>query len=314
MTDDHIIFARLIKPEIPVEIGTTDEDLIEIFKRVGKEFYYCDVDAAFANFADIKVRWQRSYKWASFSVSDYFKGAPKDVVEDLARTIFARMTASGNEDYSDNFVEYLKSDYFIKTNQPTYVRRRSFLSSSVKGDHKNVRDSLVRLRKQNLIGDIPNLYLTWDQSRPRKAAFSSSVMKVVGVSSMLDAEDVPDEVIDYVIYCHLCLVGLGFRSYDDDYESEYAAKAALHPSAAFASEWLKANDMFVRGTDADWQIADMRSGWDELPDDAAGIIDRAMRGRSISEEATSMIPGRPAPVRQTREMKQTMLNMWGMDV
>lgn len=60
------------------------------------------------------------------------------------------------------------------------------------------------------------------------------------------------------------------------------------------------------------QIADMPCGWDELPDDAAGIIDRAMRGRSISEEATLMIPGRPAPSRRTREMKQTMLNMWGM--
>ena len=53
----------------------TDEILNEIFKKVGNDFGY-DVSAEFAAYRDFKIRWQRSYKWAEFQVSDYLKDAP----------------------------------------------------------------------------------------------------------------------------------------------------------------------------------------------------------------------------------------------
>lgn len=49
---------------------TTDEILNETFKKVGNDFG-CDTPAEFAAYRDFKIRWQRSYKWAEFQVSDY---------------------------------------------------------------------------------------------------------------------------------------------------------------------------------------------------------------------------------------------------
>ena len=59
----------------------TDGHLTEIFSAVGQRYGYEDVKAEFAPLKDFKVRWQRSYKWAIFTVSDYLDRAPDAGVE-----------------------------------------------------------------------------------------------------------------------------------------------------------------------------------------------------------------------------------------
>lgn len=62
-----------------------------IFKEVGSEHGYDSVTAKFEEFSDFKVRWQRSYRWAEFKVSDYLKDAPDSVFRALADNIFDRI-------------------------------------------------------------------------------------------------------------------------------------------------------------------------------------------------------------------------------
>ena len=60
-------------------MSTTEEILNETFKKVGNDFGY-ETSAEYAAFRDLKVRWQRSYKWADFQVSDYLRDAPEEVL------------------------------------------------------------------------------------------------------------------------------------------------------------------------------------------------------------------------------------------
>lgn len=59
----------------------SDDHLTMIFSAVGARHGYEDVGAEFAAFEDFKVRWQRSYHWIRFSVSDYLDRAPDDALD-----------------------------------------------------------------------------------------------------------------------------------------------------------------------------------------------------------------------------------------
>ena len=75
----------------------TDGHLTEIFSAVGQRYGYEDVKAEFAPLKDFKVRWQRSYNWAIFTISDYLDRAPDAVLEDLAEVLFAKITGENRE-------------------------------------------------------------------------------------------------------------------------------------------------------------------------------------------------------------------------
>ncbi|MBR4697714.1 MAG: hypothetical protein IKP18_04675 [Candidatus Methanomethylophilaceae archaeon] len=75
---DEVLIATYNSKNLTV----TDGHLTEIFLAVGQRYGYEDVKAEFAPLKDFKVRWQRSYKWAIFTVSDYLDRAPDAVLED----------------------------------------------------------------------------------------------------------------------------------------------------------------------------------------------------------------------------------------
>lgn len=53
---------------------TTTKEQNATFQKVGNDFGFGNVTAEYAPFRDLKVRWQRTYDWASFQVSDYLGG------------------------------------------------------------------------------------------------------------------------------------------------------------------------------------------------------------------------------------------------
>jgi archaellum biogenesis protein FlaJ (TadC family) len=73
----------------------SDEHLSEIFSAVGARYGYGDIRAEFAALKDFRVRWQRSYNWAVFTVSDYLDRAPDAVLENLAEVLFSKINSAG---------------------------------------------------------------------------------------------------------------------------------------------------------------------------------------------------------------------------
>ena len=68
-----------------------------IFASVRARHGYEDVGAEFADLEDFKVRWQRSYNWIRFTVSDYLDRAPDDVLASLAEVLFTNLADAGTE-------------------------------------------------------------------------------------------------------------------------------------------------------------------------------------------------------------------------
>lgn len=144
---------------------TTDEMLNETFEKVGNDFG-CGTSAEFAAYRDFKIRWQRSYKWAEFQVSDYFRDAPVEVLENLARMIFTKIR--GDEySYSDKVIEWLTAPEFVDTIQPMLIemdRRISFDD----GEHKDLEKSLNRLRENGFIGETEKMEIFWSRNPLRR--------------------------------------------------------------------------------------------------------------------------------------------------
>ena len=65
--NDEIFIASFNRSNATV----TDSELTEVFSEVGSRYGYADVKAKFKALKDFKVQWQRSYKWAGFTISPY---------------------------------------------------------------------------------------------------------------------------------------------------------------------------------------------------------------------------------------------------
>ena len=99
--NDEIFIASFNRSNATV----TDSELTEVFSEVGSRYGYADVKAKFKALKDFKVQWQRSYKWAEFTVSDYMDRTPvpEIVLEHGATTIFH---------HSHFFIDYTKIQFF----------------------------------------------------------------------------------------------------------------------------------------------------------------------------------------------------------
>ncbi|MGE4577549.1 MAG: hypothetical protein AB7D42_03355 [Candidatus Methanomethylophilaceae archaeon] len=223
-----------------------DEGLREMFRKVGKEHGYETVNAEFTSFKEFKVRWQRSYKWADFKVSDYMADAPLEVLEGLASTLFARICGKGDPDFSEEMCKWVTSPDFSKYKQPIYLRRSRNLSRSGQGEHRDLGACYQRLIDAGLVENDPEIFMSWTKEpNVRKVGYCSVLMKVVAVSSALDNPEIPDFVADYVMYHELCHILIGFDPSSEKHGSEFAKLEAKYQRQKEAEDWLRRLCMYL---------------------------------------------------------------------
>ena len=206
-----------------------NKTLAGIFREIGADYGFETVDAEFCAFEDVKVRWVRQAKTISFTVTDYLGDAPEEVIADIATRIMSRIRAEDCSPYSDATNQYFMSPEFMERNQPIYLERKSFLSESSKGKHRDIQDSYERLMSAGLVDEIDGLVLRWtDRELESENGVSSLLMKVALVPSYLDSEEISDEVFDYNLYRLLVNISVGFdiepenrREIVDDMISSY---------------------------------------------------------------------------------------------
>ncbi|MDR3206484.1 MAG: hypothetical protein LBT41_05285, partial [Candidatus Methanoplasma sp.] len=140
----------------------TDDMLGEVFQEVGGEHGFDRVSAEFTAFKEFKVRWQRSYKWAEFKVSDYMADAPREVLKGLASSLFRRIADmnENNEGYPKVLVDWITDPEFAKFKQPVYLKRSRNLSRSTEGEKKSLADSLKRLADMGLAEEDPLVHIS----------------------------------------------------------------------------------------------------------------------------------------------------------
>ncbi len=220
----------------------TSEELDLTFKQVANNFDMKGVKAEYAPFRDLKIKWSRTYDWASFEVTDYLKEAPLMVVESLARTVIGRIRGKDIE-YPEEVIEYLTSHEFRELNQRTYIERSRMISVPVEGDDR-LKESYERLVENGLIGRIEDLKLYWSKSDgSSKMGESSCLMRVVTMNPKLRDEDIPDDILDYCLLKQLANIEVGFIMDRERRTEEISNIMGACPEAMKAQNWLEANEI-----------------------------------------------------------------------
>lgn len=221
-----------------------NESLTGVFSEVGARYGYSDVTASFAAFRDFKVKWMRSYRWVNFEVSDYLKGSPDDVLGSIAETLYMKMRGETESSYPQEVTDWLTSREFRDRNQPIYLGRYRSLSLDTKGENLDLSDSIRRLREMGLVEDDPDVVVRWRfNSRSNSATRSSVLMRTIVVSDRLDREDVPDLVIDYVLYAEIARIGMGFNPGGPMDDKRYVELLRRYPYMDEAEEGLRRLDI-----------------------------------------------------------------------
>ncbi len=206
-----------------MEDGNQDYDLSGIFAEAGAKYGYDDVEAEYADFDELKMKWMRHGTWARFFVSDFMRDAPKEVMQSMAETLMAKICCSAETEYSEAVCSWLTAEEFVRSKQPVYLSKREGMVPGSKGRFKDLGGSYRRLVESGMLEDDPMLYIGWDYGYPDRGPGRASVlMRVVGVSPELDSESLSDEALDYALYSLVLHVSLGFipcrRSRETDYE------------------------------------------------------------------------------------------------
>ena len=93
----------------------SNEHLTEIFEHIGRRFGYDEVSARFSPFADFKVKWQRSYKWIEFTVSDYLLEISNADAEEFFENIFQRIRGvATSASYPEGVIKALTAPEFAE--------------------------------------------------------------------------------------------------------------------------------------------------------------------------------------------------------
>ena len=191
-----------------------NNDVSKIFEKAGKYYGFEEVQVEFSAFRDLKLKWARSCKWISFEVSDYLRNAPENVIESLAATVFKGIRDGGKLVYSEEVRDWLNSEQFVEDNQATFLWRYRGLSESSKGCVRDLIESYNRLISAGLVKIDPQVVFRWYDFGGHSTTHSSVLMKVIVVHSMLDNEDVPEEVLDFALYSALKRIEAGFKPED----------------------------------------------------------------------------------------------------
>ena len=221
----------------------TDEQLADIFARVGAKYGYENVHAHFEELRDFKVRWQMAYQWVDFSISDYCDRAPPRALENLAEILFDRIEGK-ESDYGEEFLTYLADRKVVRANQRDYIQRKGLATKTI-GTYHDLNDCVARLRSQGLI-KAATFKLVWNNSHRmgRKASACSVLNEVIEVNTLLDEKGVPEYVIDYAVYVMACHIEIGFQAGRLD-EMKHQKMVKKYPMRDEAEAWLQSHEFFI---------------------------------------------------------------------
>ena len=211
--------------------------------------YVDSVKADYVRKKDFFYAWAIRNGVATIQISDYLQGAPGDVLSDLGVMIVRRGKNLLWEE-PQSFIDFVSTDDFIVSRRPTFIRRSKNLLRTDRGEHAFLPDSVQRLIDSGLLeaSDIDNSWFSWTRrDNLRRVGFCATMFRVVGISSVLDSPDIPDEVLDYVVY-HECLhLRQGYRPSHRVHDAEFRRWERSYPGWEDCEKVLRSLSLSVRG-------------------------------------------------------------------
>lgn len=197
-------------------------------------------DAYFLQSKEFRISWRISGDQADVGISDYLSDAPDGVLTEFSRTVFDTM-ADRKPVCGPEFMDWTTSDGFIMDKRRIYLNRSRNLSRSDAGCPCDLAGSLDRLLDSGLLvaHDIDNSVFAWTvKPNIRRIGYCSPMMRVVAISSALDAPHVPEYVLDYVVYHESLHLRQGYRPFERRHDPEFKRMERMFPRFAEAERYL----------------------------------------------------------------------------
>jgi hypothetical protein len=145
------------------------------------------------------------------SVSDIFLWAPDDVMGCLARYIVARCyKAPYRPELWERVKAYLSEKDVVDKGQKAFLKKRSRVLPTSKGRHHDLTEAFKRVKAEYFSGpDCAELGLegpdrpavVWSKQRSHcRFGYWMEGYNVIVINRILDSPQVPERVIDYVLY------------------------------------------------------------------------------------------------------------------
>ena len=200
--------------------------MIPAFQDVAARRGIGQCTSEFHSFRMFKLQWQYDncrFGRLDCKVSDYLADAPYEVLEELAEAVISKAQGDADEvRYGPLVRAHVTDPGFARWHQAKYLRRSRSLTPDSKGFCKDLSESVGRLRDRGLWPD-DDVAVVWNESMSiLRAAECSVLLKVICVNDRLDAEDVEDDLLDWVVYTQAVRIrDLQANFPDDDVKPDY---------------------------------------------------------------------------------------------
>ncbi|MDX6695715.1 MAG: hypothetical protein QOF02_3318 [Blastocatellia bacterium] len=161
-----------------------------------------DVDVRFYPYAGLKHTIRRRAGRVYVRLSDIFKDAPPDVHCALALILVAKMLAKrAPETHERVYREYACSPQILRAADIARRHRGRKIVSSARGRCYDLDRIFLRLNRRFFDGQLQKPTLSWSQRRTRRIlGHHDAVYDTIVISKTLDATDIPDWFVEFVLY------------------------------------------------------------------------------------------------------------------
>ena len=219
-----------------------DERLFDLISPIASSRNIEIETATFYAFKEFQASWRKNEDKMIIRFSDYLIDAPDEVITDFSETVIGTIEKK-RPSYGQTYLDWVRRDQFINEKRKIYLRRSRNLTGTSEGNERSLTDSLERLLDSNLLEPrcIDNSFFSWTKlPNYRKFGYCSPMMRVVGVSCILDDINVPEFVFDYVVYHESLHLLQGYRPGHRAHSKEFRECEKLFPKYDEAERYLKA--------------------------------------------------------------------------
>jgi hypothetical protein len=177
-------------------------------------------------------------------VSDIFKNAPVDVHRALAFILVARLLRKRTPEIHERvYRAYAYSPQVLRAQDLARRERGRKLISSARGSVYDLDKMFQRLNRRHFDEELEKPVLTWSQRRTRRIlGHHDAVHDTIVISKTLDHADVPEWLVEYVLYHemlhikHPARLIKGRRYY---HTNAFRAEEQRFPYYKEAQQWLE---------------------------------------------------------------------------
>ncbi|MGH9942392.1 MAG: SprT-like domain-containing protein [Pyrinomonadaceae bacterium] len=177
-------------------------------------------------------------------VSDIFRDAPMNVHRALAFILVAKLLRRVTPQVHDRvYRDFACTPQILRAADIARRRRGRKIISSSRGSYYNLDRIFDRLNRRFFSGELEKPTLTWSQRRTRRIlGHHDPVHRTIVISKTLDARDVPEWFVEYILYHemlhikHRARLINGRRYY---HTKTFRAEEAKFPYYAEAQDWLE---------------------------------------------------------------------------